>query len=77
MNPSPFELQATIKLHRQALRQEAQRERLLAAGRPRRAPIEQLLARTGRVLVAVGTRLETRYTRATPALPATKSAKAW
>jgi len=62
VNRCPYEVDATIRLHRQALLREAERVRLLAAGRPRRAHLAHVLARTGRLLVAVGTRLEARYT---------------
>jgi hypothetical protein len=58
---APYETHQTIELHRQALRREAEQERLLAAGRAPHTPLKALLARTGRWLVAVGTRLEARY----------------
>ena len=61
MNQSPFELESTILLHRRALRQEADRERLLLAARPQTAWWELLLARAGRRLIEVGTWLATRY----------------
>ena len=66
MSLSPYETDQTIALHRQALHQEAEQERLLAAGRALHAPLKALLARTGRWLVAVGTRLETRYAAVAP-----------
>jgi hypothetical protein len=56
----PYETQTTIRLHRQALLREAARERLLAS--PSFGDrLELLLARTGRFLIDVGTRLEARY----------------
>jgi len=66
MNPIAYELHATIKQHQQDLRQEAQADRLLATLPPRfrrspGAPFGHLLTRTGRWLIAVGTRLEARY----------------
>ena len=64
MNPIPYETHATIKLHRQALLQEAARARLLAQTPARRAPLDLLLARMGHLLIEIGTRLETRYTPA-------------
>ena len=60
MNRTPYETQATIRLHRQALLAEAARERLLSTQTQSR-PLEQLLARAGRLLIDLGTRLETRY----------------
>ena len=66
MNPMSYELHATIKQHQQDLHREAQADRLLASlprriQRPSSASNEHLLARTGRWLIAVGTRLEARY----------------
>jgi hypothetical protein len=66
MNPTSYELHATIKQHQQDLQREAQADRLLANlpprfWRPPGAPVERLLARTGRWLIAVGIRLEARY----------------
>jgi hypothetical protein len=63
VNPCPYETHATIRLHREALLREAERERLLDAGQPRRAPLAQLLVRTGHLLVALRTRLDPRYRR--------------
>jgi hypothetical protein len=67
VNRSPFELESTIWLHRQALRQEADRERLLAATRAQPAWWEPLLARAGRRLIEIGTWLEARYADPIPA----------
>jgi hypothetical protein len=67
VNLSPFETHTTIKLHRQDLLREAERERLLVSP-TWNARLERLLARTGRFLIAIGTRLEARY--APPALSA-------
>jgi hypothetical protein len=64
VKPSLFELQATIKLHRQDLLGEAEREHLLARRPAQGTRVEQLLARTGRLLIAIGTRLESRYATA-------------
>jgi len=67
MNPMSYELHAIIQQHQQDLHREAQADRLLASlppriQRPSSALSEHLLARTGRWLIAVGTRLEARYT---------------
>jgi hypothetical protein len=56
----PYETHTTIRLHRQELLGEAERERLLGAARPS-TRLERLLARTGRLLIEIGTQLETRY----------------
>lgn len=74
MNPTSYELHATIKQHQQDLHREAQANRLLASlpsrtQRPSAAPGGHLLARTGRWLIAVGTRLEARYA----SMPATQN----
>ena len=74
MNPIAYELHATIKQHQQDLQREAQSDRLLASLPPRTqrssaTPVERLLARTGRWLIAVGTRLEARYA----SMPATQN----
>lgn len=66
MNPMSYELHAIIEQHQQDLLREAQVDRLLAILPPRSqrssaAPVRRLLARTGRWLIAVGTRLEARY----------------
>ena len=66
MGRCPFEIGAPIRLHREALLREAERERLPATVRPRRAPLGPFLARTGRLLIAVGTRLEARYASGAP-----------
>ena len=60
MNPGPYETYTTIRLHRQTLLREAERERVLASP-TFGSRLALLLARTGRFLVAVGTRLEARY----------------
>jgi hypothetical protein len=67
VNPGPYETETTIRLHRQDLLREAERERLLPSP-AWSARLELLLARTGRFLIDVGTRLEARY--ATPSLSA-------
>jgi hypothetical protein len=67
VNLGPYEMHTTIRLHRQDLLREAERERLLASP-ARSAGLKLLLARTGRFLIDVGTRLEARY--ATPSLSA-------
>ena len=67
MNTLPYELHATIKQHQKDLLRAAEHDRLLTSppwrGRgPIAASLQHFLARTGRWLIAVGTRLETRYT---------------
>ena len=66
MHLSPFEIHATIKQHEQDLQREAERDRLLRAKPVEISWLEHVLARTGRLLIAIGTRLETRYAKATP-----------
>lgn len=61
VNRCPYETHATIRLRREALLDEAERERLLGEVRPRHALLAHVLARTGRLLVALGTRIEARY----------------
>jgi hypothetical protein len=61
VNLSPYETQATIKLHRQDLLREAERERLLLAQLTQSARLERVLTRAGRRLIELGTWLETRY----------------
>jgi len=61
VNLGLYEIQSTIRLHRQDLLREAEQERLFVLP-ARRAPLKLLLARTGRFLIAIGTRLEARYT---------------
>ena len=66
MNPIAYELHATIKQHQQDLQREAQADWLLTylparLYKPFTFPVDRLLARTGRWLIAIGTRLEARY----------------
>lgn len=70
MNLSPFETHAMIKQHEQDLRREAERDRLLAAKPVEISWLSHLLASAGRLLIAIGTRLETRYAEATVPAPA-------
>ncbi len=74
MNPMSYELHATIEQRQQDLHREAEADRLLANLPPRIqrssvAPVKRLLARIGRWLVVVGTRLEARYA----SMPATQN----
>ncbi len=56
-----YETQATIKLHQHDLLHQAERDRLLAAAGMRSMSLKRALAAAGGWLVAVGTRLESRY----------------
>jgi hypothetical protein len=60
-----YETEATIRLHRQALQREAEQQRLLVRVPIRAKPLDQSLAHIGRFLIALGTRLEARYTNTT------------
>jgi hypothetical protein len=63
---SNYETRATIKLHQQTLLKEAAQDRLLSeTQRTGSHPIRRALFATGRLLVAIGTRLEDRYALAT------------
>ena len=60
-----YETQANIKLHQQDLLREAERDRLVAvASRTPSRSFRRVLAGTGRWLVVIGTRLESRYANA-------------
>ena len=67
-----YETQAHIRLHRQDLLAEAERDRLLS-GPPRALPalIRRILSRMGRWLISLGARLEARYADASVSLAGT------
>ena len=62
MIPSQYEIEATIRLHRQDLVREAERDRLFGARWVPPAPLRRMLASAGRRLVVLGSRLEARWT---------------
>jgi hypothetical protein len=57
-----YDTEAMIKLHQQDLLHQAERDRLLsAAGRTHSSAPRRLLAATGKWLVVIGSRLQSRY----------------